>query len=64
MNLPNDFFARRLAAIEQEQARRFAAIEEGKAPHAHANRFNRVIPLIVEQEIADLLRAAADALDP
>jgi hypothetical protein len=76
MNVPNDFFARRLAAIEQEQARRFAAIEEEKTPHAHANRFNRVIPLIVEcikkmcvaelseQEIADLLRAAADALDP
>jgi hypothetical protein len=76
MNMPNDFFARGLAAIEQEQARRFAAIEEEKAPHAQANRFNRVIPLIVEcikkmcvaelseQEIADLLRAAADALDP
>jgi hypothetical protein len=72
MNMPNDFFAKRLAAIEQEKAR---AIEEEKAPHAHANRFNRAIPLIVdcikkisvaelsEHEIADLLRAAADALD-
>jgi hypothetical protein len=77
MNMPNDFFARRLAAIEQEKAGRLAVIEEEeKAPHAHANRFNRVIPLIVdcikkmcvaelsEQEIADLLRAAAEALDP
>jgi hypothetical protein len=76
MNTLNDFFAKRLAAIEQEKVWRLAAIEEEKAPHAHANRFNRVIPLIVdcikkmcvaelsEQEIADLLRAAADALDP
>lgn len=76
MNMPNDFFARRLAAIEQEKAGRLAAIEEKEAPHAHATRFNRVIPLIVdcikkmcvaelsEQEIADLLRAAAEALDP
>ncbi len=30
--MPNDFFARRLAAIEQEQARRLAAIEKEKAP--------------------------------
>jgi hypothetical protein len=76
MNMPNDFFAKRLAAIEQEKARRLGAIEEEEAPHADANRFNRVIPLIVdciekmwvaelaEQENADLLRAAADALDP
>ena len=45
MNMPNDFFAKRLAAIEQEKAWRLAAIEEEKAPHAHADRFNRVIPL-------------------
>jgi hypothetical protein len=76
MNTPNDFLAKRLAAIKQEKVQRLAAIEEEKAPHAHANRFNRVIPLIVdcikkmcvaelsEQEVADLLRAAADALDP
>ena len=76
MNMPIDFFAKRLAAIEQEKARSLGAIEEEEAPHADANRFNRVIPLIVdcikkmwvaelaEQEIADLLRAAADALDP
>ena len=75
MNMPNDFFAKRLAAIEQEKARRLAVIEEEKEPHADANRFNRVIPLVVdcikkmcvaklsEQEIAGLLRAAADALD-
>jgi hypothetical protein len=32
MNMPNDFFARRLAAIEQEKAGRLAAIEEKEAP--------------------------------
>jgi hypothetical protein len=46
--MPNDFFAKRLAAIEQEKARRLGAIEEEEAPHADANRFNRVIPLIVD----------------
>jgi hypothetical protein len=75
MNVPNDFFAKRLAAIEQEKARRLAPIEEEKASHAHVNRLSRVIPPVVdcikemraaelsEREIADLLRAAADALD-
>jgi hypothetical protein len=75
MNMPNDFFAKRLAAIEQEKAWRLAAIEEEKTSHAHVNRLSRVIPLVVdcikamraaelpEREMADLLRAAADALD-
>jgi hypothetical protein len=75
MNMPTDFFAKRLAAIEQERARRLAPMEEERASHAHVNRLSRVIPLVVacikemraaelsEREIADLLRAAADALD-
>jgi hypothetical protein len=75
MNMPNDFFATRLAAIEQEKARRLAPIEEQKASHAHVNGLSRAIPLVVdcikemraaelsEREIVDLLRAAADALD-
>src|SRR5580658_9453667 len=37
MSMPNDFFARRLAAIEEE-----------KAAQAHADRFNQSIPLIVD----------------
>jgi hypothetical protein len=75
MNMPTDFFAKRLAAIEQEKARRLAPMEEERASHAHVNRLSRVIQLVVacikemreaelsEREIADLLRAAADALD-
>jgi hypothetical protein len=75
MNMPVDFFARRLAAIEQEKVRHLAPIEEGKASHGHVTRLSRVIPLVVacitemraaelsEREIADLLSAAADALD-
>ena len=75
MNVPNDFFAKRLAAIEQEKTQRLAPIEEEKASHAHVDRHSRVIPLVVdcikemhaaelsEREIADLLRAAAGALD-
>jgi hypothetical protein len=75
MNMPIDFFAKRLAAIEQERTRRLAPIEEERASHAHVNRLSRVIPLVVacikemraaelsEREIADLLRAAADAMD-
>jgi hypothetical protein len=75
MNMPTDFFAKRLAAIEQERARRLAPMEEERASHAHVNRLSRVIQLVVacikemreaelsEREIADLLRAAADALD-
>ena len=73
--MPTDFFAKRLAAIEQERARRLAPMEEERASHAHVNRLSRVIPLVVacikemraaelsEREIADLLRAAADAMD-
>jgi hypothetical protein len=50
-------------------------MEEEIASHAHVNRLGRVIPLVVacikemraaelsEREIADLLRAAADAMD-
>ncbi len=75
MNLPNDFLAKRLAAIEEEKARRLVAMEEEKAAQAHADRFNRVVSLIVdcvknmrlarlsEKEIADLLHTAADELD-
>jgi hypothetical protein len=75
MNMPSDFFAKRLAAIEQEKAQRLAPIEEQKASHAHVNRLSRAIPLVVDcikemraaelsaREIADLLRAAAEALD-
>jgi hypothetical protein len=75
MNMPIDFFAKRLAAIEQEKAQRLAPIEEEKASHARVNRLSRVIPLVVdcikemraaelsEREIADLLRAATEALD-
>jgi hypothetical protein len=73
--MPNDLFARRWAATEEERARRLAATEDEKASQAHADRFNRVIPLVLycikkmrvaelsEKEIADLLRAAADALE-
>jgi hypothetical protein len=75
MNMPTDYFAKRLAAIEQEKARRLAPIEEEKAFHGHVTRLSQVIPLVVacikemravelsEREIADLLGAAADALD-
>jgi len=75
MNMPIDFFAKRLAAIEQERTLRLAPMEEERASHAHVNRLSRVIQLVVacikemreaelsEREIADLLRAAADALD-
>jgi len=75
MNMPIDFLAKRLAAIDQERARRLAPIEGERASHAHANRLSRVIPLVVacikemraaelsEREIADLLRAAVDALN-
>ena len=73
--MPTDYFAKRLAAIEQEKARRLAPIEEEKAFHGHVTRLSQVIPLVVacikemravelsEREIADLLGAAADALD-
>jgi hypothetical protein len=38
MNMPNDFFAKRLAAIEQEEARRLPVIEEEKAPNTPADK--------------------------
>jgi hypothetical protein len=75
MNMPIDFFAKRLAAIEREKAQRLAPIEEERASHARVNRLSRVIPLVAdcikemraaelsEREIADLLRAATEALD-
>jgi hypothetical protein len=47
MNMPNDFFARRLAAIEQGRTRRLTPMEEEIASHAHVNRLGRVIPLVV-----------------
>ena len=53
MNMPNDFFAKRLAAIEQEKAWRLGAIEEEKTSHAHVNRVSRVIPLVVDCKRGD-----------
>jgi hypothetical protein len=41
MNMPNDFFAKRLATIEQEEARRLAAVEEEKAFHTPADKGRR-----------------------
>jgi hypothetical protein len=75
MNTPNDFFATRLAAIEEEKDRRLAANEEEKAAQVHADRLNQQISLIVDcmekmdlaglsyNEIARLFRHAADELE-
>ena len=75
MNMPNDFFATRLASMEEQKERRLAAIEEEKAAHAHADRLNQQIPLILDciekmslaglskTEIANLFRHAADELE-
>jgi hypothetical protein len=75
MDMSNDFFAKRLAAIEEEKARRLPAVEPEETAQAHADQLNRVIRLIVDcitkirltglpgKEIAVLLRAAADELD-
>jgi hypothetical protein len=75
MNMPNDFFAKRLASIEEQKARRLVAIEEEKAAQAQMDRLNQQIPLILdciekmgvaglsETEIADLFRHAADELE-
>jgi septation ring formation regulator EzrA len=64
MNMPNDFFSKRLAAIEEENA-----------AQAHADRLNQQIPVIVEcikkmrltglsdKEITALFRHAADELE-
>jgi hypothetical protein len=74
MNTPNDFFATRLAAIEEEKDRRLAN-EEEKAAQVHADRCNQQILLIVDcmekmslaglsfKEIARLFRHAADELE-
>ena len=75
MDMPNDFFAKRLASIEEQKARRLAAIEEEKDAQAQVDRLNQQIPLILdciekmsvaglsETEIADLFRRAADELE-
>jgi hypothetical protein len=75
MKMPNDFFAKRLASIQEQKARRLSAIEEEKAAQAHVDRLNQQIPLILdcidkmslaglsETEIADLFRHAADELE-
>jgi hypothetical protein len=73
MDMSNDFFAKRLATIEEAKARRLPAIEREETAQARVE--NRVIRLIVDcimkmrltgppdKEIAILLRAAADELD-
>jgi hypothetical protein len=48
MNMPNDFFAKRLAFMEEEKARRLTAIEGEKATQAHADRLTQQIPLILD----------------
>jgi hypothetical protein len=75
MSMPNDFFAKQLASIEEQKARRLADIEEEKAAEAHVDRLNQQIPLILdciekmslaglsETEIADLFRHAADEVE-
>jgi hypothetical protein len=75
MDMPADFFARRLASIEKEKAGRLAAIEEERAAQAQVDRVNQQIPLILdciekmglaglsEIEIAALFRHAADELE-
>ena len=75
INMPNDFFAERLASMEEQKERRLAAIEEEQAAQAHVDRLNQQIPLILdciekmslaglsEAEIADLFRHAADELE-
>lgn len=41
MDMPADFFARRLASIEKEKAGRLAAIEEERAAQAQVDRLNQ-----------------------
>jgi len=48
MKMPNDFFAKRLASIQEQKARRLSAIEEEKAAQAHVDRLNQQIPLILD----------------
>jgi hypothetical protein len=75
MDMPADFFARRLASIEKEKAGRLAAVEEERAAQAQVDRLNQQIPLILdciekmglaglsEIEIAALFRHVADELE-
>jgi hypothetical protein len=75
MDMSNDFFAKRLATIEEAKARRLSAIQPEETAQARLDQLNRVIRLIVDciikmrltgppdKEIAILLRAAADELD-
>lgn len=73
--MPDSFFAKRLAAMEEAKAARLVAIDEERAAQAKKDRFNRQIPLILdciekmglgglsEIEIAGLLRHVADELE-
>jgi hypothetical protein len=75
MDMSNDFFAKRLAAIEEARARRLPVIEPVETAQTRVDQLNRVIQLMVDcvtkmrltgppdKEIAVLLRAAADELD-
>jgi len=75
MDMSNDFFAKRLAAIEEAKGRRLPAFEPQETAQARVDQLNRVIRLVVDcitkmrltgppdKEIAILLRAAADELD-
>src|SRR4029077_1510324 len=72
MDMSNDFFAKRLAAIEEARARRLPVIEPEETAQTRVDQLNRVIRLMVDcitkmrltgppdKEIAVLLRAAAD----
>ncbi len=73
--MPDDFFSKRLASIEEEKARRLTILEEDKAAQAKMERLNQQIPLILdcvekislaglsEYEIAGLFRLVADELE-
>jgi hypothetical protein len=75
MDMSNDFFAKRLAAIEEARARRLPVIEPEETAQTRVDQLNRVIRLMVDcvtkmrltgppdKEIAVLLRSAADELD-
>ena len=60
MNMSNDFFAKRLAAIEQEKAWRLAAIEEEKTSHAHVNRLNDSDRMLFKQALDQFYGGQAD----
>ena len=73
--MASDFFAKRLAAIEEEKARQLAVLEEEQAAQAWADRLNQQIPLIMkcidkmglaglsQKEMAQLFRHAAEELE-